>query len=71
MVLVVVAPNRFGKDMAHDSDTNAASKMACIGSIRQQFNFGCGNSQENRRLVMSRGCAPAEGIPTHLQPKPD
>lgn len=57
--------------MAHDLDTNAASKTACIGSIRQQFNSGCGNSQENRWSLMPRGCAPAEGIPTHLQREPD
>lgn len=64
-------PQQFWNDMAHDSETNAASKMACNGRIRQQLNFGCGNSQETRRLVMSRGCAPAEGIPTQLEREPE
>lgn len=62
MALVIVALDRFWNDIAHDSDTNAASNMACIGRIGQQSNGDCGNPQERRRSLMARGCVPVEGI---------
>lgn len=48
--------------MAHDSDSNVVSKMACIGMIRQQSNESCGNSQAVPQSLMSQGCALADGI---------
>ena len=58
-------PLQIEKDIAHDSDINAVSKMACVGKIGQQSNGDCGNSPGSRRSLMSRGWVPAEGIP-HL-----